>query len=148
MTIDLEQIKLMQIPEPILRQKCEVVEFSEDLRKAADKMLNIMLLNNGIGLAANQANLPIRMFVMKTPKMKKPKTFINPVITYACVPYEDEEGCLSCPGVLKKVKRNRYVLIEYTNYEGKKIKEHLRDLDARCAQHEIDHLDGILLVDK
>jgi peptide deformylase len=146
--MDISKIQLVQIPAEILRQKCKETEYSEDLRRAADKMLNIMLVNEGVGLAANQANLDIRMFVMKTPKMKRPKTFINPVITYGCVPFEEEEGCLSCPGVRKMVKRNRYVLIEYIDYEGKKVKEHLRDLEARCAQHEIDHLDGILLVDK
>lgn len=146
--MDISKIQLIQLPDEILKQKCKDIEYSEDLRKAADKMLNIMLMNNGIGLAANQANLDIRMFVMKTPKMKRPKTFINPVITYGCVPYKEEEGCLSCPNVRKIVERNRYVLIEYTDYEGKKIKEHLRDLEARCAQHEIDHLNGICITDK
>jgi len=144
----IEDVKLMQIPSEILRQKCIEVDYSEDLKPFADKMLSIMLANNGIGLAANQANIPWRMFVMKTKKMKKPKTFINPVILYECVPYKDTEGCLSCPNVRKEITRSRYILIEYINYEGKKVKEHLRDLEARCTQHEIDHLNGITILDK
>jgi peptide deformylase len=95
--LNIEDVQLMQIPSEILRQKCIEVDYFEDLKPFADKMLSIMLANNGIGLAANQANIPWRMFVMKTEKMKKPKTFINPVILYECVPYKDSEGCLSCP---------------------------------------------------
>jgi peptide deformylase len=145
--MNIENVKLMQMPSDILRQVCVEVDYSEDLKLFADKMYNIMIENNGIGLAANQANIPWRMFVMKTGKMKKPKTFINPVILYSCVPYKDEEGCLSCPNVKKEIIRNRYILIEYINYDGKKVSEHLRDLEARCAQHEIDHLNGILIAD-
>lgn len=144
----IEDVKLVIFPSEILKQRCQEIEYSEEIKKFADKMLNIMISNNGIGLAANQANIPWRMFVMKTKNMKKPKTFINPTILYSCVPYSDTEGCLSLPEQTKEIVRDRYVLIEYINYEGKLINEPLRDLEARCAQHEIDHLNGITILDR
>jgi len=144
MSIDTKSMQLVYAPSDILKIRCSEVQPSDNVKEIAEKMLEIMKANGGIGLAANQANVSLRIFVMNL-ENKSPKVCINPVILFGCQPYLDNEGCLSEPGITKNVTRDRFILIKYTDLKGSVIQEHMKDLEARCAQHEIDHLNGILL---
>ena len=145
MTTDTTKMSLVYAPADVLQSRCSEVQSSDNVKDIAEKMLEIMRNHGGIGLAANQAGVPLRMFVMQLGKMKKPKICINPVIIHSCHPYTENEGCLSEPGLTQKVTRDKFILIKYTDINGKMIQEHMKELEARCAQHEIDHLEGILL---
>lgn len=145
MTTDTTKMNLVYAPAEILRTRCEQVQPSDNVKEIAEKMLEIMRNHGGIGLAANQAGVGIRMFVMQLGKMKKPKICINPVIIHSCHPYTENEGCLSEPGLTQSVTRDKFILIKYENLDGKVVQEHMKELEARCAQHEIDHLNGKLL---
>jgi len=145
MKTDTTKMNLVYAPAEILRTHCVEVQPSDNVKEIAEKMLEIMKNHGGIGLAANQAGVGIRMFVMQLGKMKKPKICINPVIVHSCHPYTENEGCLSEPGLTQSVTRDKFILIKYMNLDGKIVQEHMKELEARCAQHEIDHLEGILL---
>jgi len=146
----MEQVKNLEIvkyPADILRKKSIDIKYSEEVKQIAIRMLSLMKDNNGIGLAANQVGLDWRMFVMKISDKDNAKICINPEIIYGCVPYTEKEACLSEPGISVEVTRNKYIVITYIDIDGKIIKENMKDLEARCAQHEIDHLNGIMISD-
>lgn len=145
--VEAKNLEIVKYPSDILRKKSTPIELTENVKQVALRMLELVHLHDGIGLAANQVGLDWRLFVMKLPKAKKPKVCINPEIVYACVPVKDKEGCLSETGISVEISRNRFIIIRYTDIDGKKIEEHMRDLEARCAQHEIDHLNGIVISD-
>ena len=139
-------LEIKKYPDPILRKKCqEVKEINEDVRKLISDMIETMQKNNGIGLAAPQVGVLKRIIVAET--ANGPKGFINPRILKKSKETEIiEEGCLSFPGLFLKIKRAKEIEIEAFDEEGKKIKA--EGLLARVLQHEIDHLNGILFIDK
>lgn len=141
--IEARNLEIVKYPSIILTNKSVPIEITENVKQVAFRMLELAKLHNGIGLAANQVGLAWRLFVMRL--YKTPKICINPEIINGFVPIKAKEGCLSEPGISVEVIRNRFIFIRYTDIDGKKIEEHMRDLEARCAQHEIDHLDGILI---
>lgn len=146
--MNIENIDIVKYPNDVLRKVSKEIEFSEEVLKVAEKMVQLTISNNGIGLAANQVGLDWRLFVMYIPKeMKKPMIFINPKIKYGCVEIEDTEGCLSEPNKYVNIKRNRFIILEYLNSSNKIVTERFKDLQARCIQHEIDHLDGKMISD-
>ena len=122
---------------------------SEDLEKS---MIEFMLANNGIGLAANQIGFAKKVFVIGSkniPGFPEPFAIFNPKI----LKYSDEtvlykEGCLSYPNLWLNVKRPKYIIAEYQNSKGDIITAEMDGLVARCFQHEYDHLLGICFVDK
>ena len=131
---------------PVLKEKCRPVEHVDGkLRKLLDDMLETMYKANGIGLAAPQVGDPIRMVVIDIGE--GPLELINPVITARFGSEVDSEGCLSVPDIFGEVERAAKITVEYTNRFNKKRKLHAEKLLARCIQHEIDHLDGILFID-
>ena len=131
---------------PVLKEKCRPVEHVDGkLRKLLDDMLETMYEANGIGLAAPQIGQSIRMVVIDIGK--GPLELINPVITARSGSEVDSEGCLSVPNIFGDVERAAQVTVEYTNRFNKKRKLHAEKLLARCIQHELDHLDGILFID-
>ena len=131
---------------PVLKEKCRPVEHVDGkLRKLLDDMLETMYKANGIGLAAPQVGEPIRMVVIDIGE--GPLELINPVITARFGSEVDSEGCLSVPDIFGDVERAAKITVEYTNRFNKKRKLHAEKLLARCIQHEIDHLDGILFID-
>jgi len=139
-------LKIIKFPDPILRKKCqEVKEVNEEIKKLVDDMVETMEKNNGIGLAAPQVGVLKRVIVAETEK--GPRGFINPKILKKTQNTEMmEEGCLSFPGLWLKIKRRKGVEIEALDGDGKKIKA--EGLLARILQHEIDHLDGVLFIDR
>lgn len=138
-------------PNPILRQKS--VEF--DLKKASDKdlarfcddMVATMLEADGVGLAAPQIGKNTRLIAVNTPD--GPVCMINPKITKASFLKEwGEEGCLSVPKVFGQVRRHKKITCKFTNTDRRPVTVEATGLMARVIQHEIDHLDGILFIDK
>ncbi|MDR3259887.1 MAG: peptide deformylase [Fusobacteriaceae bacterium] len=133
----------------ILREKAvTVTDINDDIRETLNEMVKTMIEYNGVGLAAPQVGINKRMFVCMVGE-DTIKKIINPTIIpedYETIEYE--EGCLSIPGVYKNVKRFKKITLLYQDENGKNIKTHLEGFKAVVVQHENDHLDGILFVDK
>ena len=141
-------LEIKKYPDPILRKKCEEVkEVNEEIKKLVDDMIETMEKNDGAGLAAPQVGVLKRVIVVETEKGSV--GFVNPKIVKTTKETEiDWEGCLSISGIFLKIKRWKGVEIETLNKEGKKIRIRAKGLVARIFQDEIDHLNGILIIDR
>tara|TARA_B100000941_G_scaffold102812_1_gene71969 strand:- start:351 stop:875 length:525 start_codon:yes stop_codon:yes gene_type:complete len=140
-------------PDPILRKKSEPLEeVNNDLRKLMDEMLETMYEAPGIGLAAVQVGILKRLIVIdvsKDKEKKDPLFLINPEITFKSNKTSTyEEGCLSLPGHFAEVERPAECHLNFVDYNGNKKDIKANGLLATCIQHEIDHLDGILFIDR
>ena len=143
--------ELKKYGDPILREKSTEVEvIDEKIQEILDNMVETMYETKGVGLAAPQVGLNKRMFVADwSGEGEALRKVINPVITPLTKELIDwEEGCLSVPGIYKKVERPKKVRIEYLNEKGEKVVEELEGFPAIVVQHEFDHLEAILFVDK
>jgi peptide deformylase len=139
---------IVKIPAPVLRQKAaEVEKLTKKTLLLADDMGRIMRKANGVGLAAPQIGILQRIIVI-APDDMKPTVLINPRIVRAEGEQVGQEGCLSIPGLYGDVKRAAYVEVEALDRKGRELTYELEGMPARVAQHEIDHLDGILFIDK
>lgn len=139
----------------ILTKKCREVEKIDDkIKELGQDMLDTMYKNDGIGLAACQVGILKRIIVydvryIEEDAKKEGHILINPKITSRSkAMIEVEEGCLSFPDVYENVLRHEKVTVEYTDIEGKKRKINAKDIEAVVLQHEIDHLDGIVFLDR
>ena len=140
-------------PDPVLSKPCNPVDdITDDIRKLADDMLETMYDAPGRGLAAPQVGVSLRLFVMDTEWKdgeRAPRVLINPKIEWRCNDrVTGEEACLSIPGVTAHVERNAEVAMVWTTLDGDKREEVLKGPAAICAQHELDHLDGIVTFDR
>jgi peptide deformylase len=128
--------------------------FSEDgdAKELEQKMIKFMLMNNGIGLAANQIGLTKRVFVIGSNNMldfPKPFAVFNPrIIESSKETSVDKEGCLSYPGLWLTVKRPKMIRTEYQDSSGNTVIADIDGYVARCFQHELDHLNGVCFIDK
>lgn len=116
----------------------------------AKKLVNTMIKAEGVGLAAPQVGKNIEMFSMIDHKNQQIVVMINPRITKFYVESGtsiQEEGCLSCPGKTKEIERHNEIEIDYVGIDGEPHKVRCKGIDARIVQHELDHLDGILITD-
>lgn len=140
--------EIIKYPNPILRKKSEEIkEITPEIKELALGMGKIMKKEKGIGLAAPQVGESKRIIVVQTEKGLD--FFVNPKIIEKSKEKEvREEGCLSFPGLFLKIKRQKSVDIEAFNLNGEKIQIKAEGLPARTLQHEIDHLDGILFIDR
>ncbi|MCX7846110.1 MAG: peptide deformylase [Dictyoglomaceae bacterium] len=140
-------LKILTIENPILRKRAKKIEkIDEDIKKLAENMLETMKFSNGVGLAAPQVGKNIRLVVVSYDE--EDYIFINPEIIEKEGENVDIEGCLSIPSVEVPVKRAEKILLRYQNLKGRTLNMEFDGLLARIIQHEIDHLDGILIVDK
>ena len=151
--MEFEPVRIIKYPHPTLRHKSKPLRrVDAELKKIVRQMLDLMYQDKGIGLAANQVDLPYRLFVMNLesdPKAEDQQyVFINPVISKRTGTAEDEEGCLSLPEIYAPVKRSEKVVLSAYNLSGEAVNCELNGLFARAAQHECDHLDGILFIDR
>ena len=132
---------------PILKQICNPVKkIDGKLRSFLDDMAETMYKSDGIGLAAPQVGRSIRVVVIDI-REGKLLEMINPEITSKEGAAVDSEGCLSVPGIFGEVERSEKVAVDYTTRYGKRRKLEADGLLARCIQHELDHLNGILFID-
>jgi peptide deformylase len=145
-------LEIVKYPHPALRYASRPIEQIDDaLRSTVRAMFELMYEARGIGLAANQVALPFRFFVLNLTADREQKdqeqVFINPEIVKRHSSTEDEEGCLSLPGLYAKVRRPRRIRVRAYDLEGNLVEQDLGDLFGRAVQHETDHLDGKLFID-
>ena len=145
-------MQIVKYPYPTLRYASQPLKRVDDeLRTMIRGMFDLMYEAQGIGLAANQVDLPLRLFIVNLSAERGSETeqvFINPVIRHPQGNAEEEEGCLSLPQLYGPVKRPRKVRVEAYGLSGEPIAADLDGLPARVVQHELDHLDGVLFTDR
>jgi len=145
-------LQIVSYPHPTLRHKSlPIKRVDAKLREIVGEMFELMYEARGVGLAANQVDLPIRLFIVNleaTAGAGEEFVFINPVVSRPKGSAEKEEGCLSLPELYGPVKRPKQVRINAYGLDGQEIQADLDGLFARVVQHELDHLDGVLFVDR
>ena len=141
--------QIRQYPDHALRLKAkDVTEFDDYLNALVERMLHMMQDAQGVGLAATQLGILQRVFVFEL-EGEAPQAIVNPRIVDASKETEtDEEGCLSLEGVRVPVERPTKVTLEGVDPEGRELRLELEGLGARVVQHESDHLDGVLIIDR
>jgi peptide deformylase len=142
--------QIRQYPDAVLRMRArEVQTFDDDLARLAEKMGRLMHDARGVGLAATQVGVLQRLFVCQLAGDNEVTTIVNPEIVKRSKATETaDEGCLSLQGVLVPVERAVEVTIEGQDAGGAPLRLELEDLDARVVQHELDHLDGVLMIER
>lgn len=141
--------QIRQYPDPVLKMPAREVEtFDDDLRRLVDRMKRLMKDAYGLGLAGNQVGMLRRLFVFQKDE-DEVAALVNPRIVGRSDEIESgEEGCLSIQGVRVPVERSLTVTVEAKDEEGRDVRFELDGLIARVVQHEIDHLDGTLILDR
>jgi len=141
-------MKVIKYPDPVLRKKAEEVkEITPEIRKLIEEMVLIMGKDKGVGLAAPQVGVSRRIIVFETGDGVT--ALINPkIIKKGKKQFVDIEGCLSFPDIWLKVKRSERIEVEAQDILGRKIQMNASMMVSRILQHEIDHLDGILFIDR
>lgn len=136
--------------DPVLREMCREVEsIDDDVRALVDDLLETMYAEDGIGLAAPQIGVPLRVFVYDVRDDElDPGVLVNPRIVEATGKQKEVEGCLSIPGLDEVVERSADVVVEGLDRDGEPVRIEATGLLSRCLQHENDHLDGILFIDR
>ena len=142
--------RIRQWPDPVLRMRAhEVEEFDDDLRQLVSQMQALMEDANGIGLAANQVGILRRVVVFRVEEDEEPVAAVNPrIVDPGEERVSDDEGCLSLQRVLVPVERSATITLEAQDVDGSSIRLELSGLAARVAQHELDHIDGVLILDR
>jgi peptide deformylase len=142
--------QIRQYPDAVLRMRAREVEsFDDDLARLAAKMTRLMHDARGVGLAATQVGVLQRLFVFQAEDDEEATAVVNPEITNRSRETDlVEEGCLSLQGVLVPVERAVEVTLEGRDLEGAPLRLELEDIDARVVQHELDHLDGVLMLER
>ena len=139
--------RIRVVGDPVLRQRAaEVTTIDGRLAKLADDMIATMYEAPGVGLAAPQVGVEKRLFVYDVGE--GPRTLINPEITESDGEWGYEEGCLSVPGLSWEIVRPKVVHLRGVDLEGHEVSIEADELLARCFQHELDHLDGVLLIER
>jgi len=142
-------LKVRKYGDPLLRRRAaEIAEVTPELRQTITDMIETMYDEVGIGLAAPQVGISLRLLVIGHDEGREPRALINPVIVARGGDVTAEEGCLSIPGIFAPVTRSEWVEVEATDPDGRPVKMRGRGLLARVFQHEIDHLDGVLFIDR
>jgi peptide deformylase len=156
--------KICTYGDPVLREKCvRVTEVGEDVKRLVDDMLETMHAENGLGLAAQQVGRRESVCIVEIPEdmdkdadgnrmnpaVESPMVILNPRITeFSGEKDVREEGCLSFPGIYGNVERPTRIVLEYMDVQGRPRRLELQGMVARAVQHETDHLNGVLFVDK
>lgn len=152
-------LQVAQLGNPVLREtSSEIKDFQDSkLQDLIDSLLETVIDVNGVGIAAPQVYEPIRLFIVAShpnprypnaPEME-PTPMLNPkIISFSNVTEDGWEGCLSIPGIRGLVPRYKKIKVEYFDRSGKKHEKEFEDFVARIFQHELDHLDGIVFLDR
>ena len=145
--MDNEMLKIRKYPDPVLRMKAEPVdELTDDLLQLAEEMIDVMYQDDGVGLAAPQVGESVRLIVIDLGE--GPLVLFNPEIVEKNDELEPlEEGCLSFPDIRVNISRPNQVIVHAVNKEGKKVEIKAEGMAAKVFQHEIDHLNGVLIID-
>jgi peptide deformylase len=142
--------QIRQYPDPVLRMQAREVEtFDADLVRLVERMTRLMTDANGAGLAATQVGVLRRVFVFRERDEEVTSVVVNPrVAARSDETAVDDEGCLSLQGVLVPVERSMGITVEGSDESGGDVRLELDEFAARVAQHELDHLDGVLILDR
>lgn len=149
-------VKIYQYPESVLRKKCiQITDFNAEIKKICMDLASFCWNIRAMGLSAPQIGTNKRVLVVNKQiaiNLKRPSIFINPVITNQIGESVYKEGCVSLPAIFGNVKRFNTFDVEYQDIDGHKLVEHVedtrKDVFGTIIQHEVDHLDGILFIDK
>lgn len=146
-------LEIVTFPHPTLRYKSKPIKkVDKALREAAEEMLELMYASQGVGLAANQVDIPLRMFVVNPTGQRdeadEEMILINPVLQRPKGSWNAEEGCLSLPGVYGAVTRPKQIRLSAFDLKGNPIERTIDDFLGRVLQHENDHLDGVMFIDR
>src|SRR2546430_16637847 len=140
-------LPIVKVPAPVLRQKTrKIKKIDSSIQKLIDDMIETMHDAPGVGLAANQVGLSLKLCVIHVPG-DEVVTLINPEIVRRSGAREVDEGCLSLPGYKGNIQRSEKVVVKGLNRDGRPIRFHATDLFAEAIEHEVDHLNGILYFD-
>jgi peptide deformylase len=142
--------QIRQYPDPVLRMRAREVErFDEDLDRLIERLNHLLRDANGLGLAATQLGVLRRVFVFLPDPEREPVALVNPRLAESSDGrVRDDEGCLSLQRVVIPVERHEKVTIEASTPQGEDVRLELEGLPGRIAQHELDHLDGVLILDR
>ncbi len=148
--LEIANLSIIKYPDPRLRQRCRAIErFDSSLADLAGRMLTLMREGGGVGLAAPQLGLLVPLFVCNTTgEPEDDEVYVNPVLDGLSGTVEAEEGCLCLPGVVGPITRAQECVIRAVDLQGNPIERSGEDLKARVWQHETDHLDGRLIIDR
>jgi peptide deformylase len=142
-------LKVRKYGDPVLRRRAdEVGPVTPEVRQTADDMIETMYDEVGIGLAAPQVGIPLRLMVVTDDESRAARVLVNPVIVESTGQVTAEEGCLSIPGIFAQVTRAAQVTVTARDLDGQPVTIRAEGLLARVLQHEIDHLDGVLFIDR
>ena len=148
--MDINKLKIIFYPDPVLTKVAKAVEkITPETAELAQKMIELMVAARGIGLAAPQVGIGLRLFVISlASEVQDAQVFINPQLNDFQGLSEMEEGCLSLPGIQVKVRRPASCQITAQNLTGETFSFQAQELQATAVQHETDHLDGRLIIDR
>ncbi len=146
-------MEIVKYPDPVLRRSAEKIStFDSELQKTASDMLNTMYTLKGVGLAAPQVGMGLSLLVLNPTgdpsDTDEELVLVNPEVVSRKHLEWDEEGCLSFPGIYAEVERHRDIVLRYKNLDGEDVEIKSTEFQARIIQHEMDHLQGILFVDR
>jgi peptide deformylase len=149
-SIDPDKCRITRYPEKVLAGKAKPVEeINDEVRKLVEKMTDLMIAHKGIGFAAPQAGVPLRLFIISLDGTKENvRVYINPTVTTQGSLDTSEEGCLSIPQVYTKIKRYTQATVTATDLDGREFTEQAEGLYARALQHEFDHIEGVTIADR
>jgi peptide deformylase len=148
--VDVQKCRITHYPAEVLAGRARLVEKIDDnIRQLVQKMTDIMLENKGVGLAAPQAGVPLRLFIISLGGTRENvKVYINPAIIPAGEFDTIEEGCLSVPGVHTKIRRYKKCKVTATDLDGNEFTEEAEGLYSRALQHEFDHIEGTTIINR
>jgi len=148
--IEIEKCQITHYPAGVLGKRAQPVgQINDNIRRFVDKMYDIMRANKGLGLAAPQAGVSLRMFIISLDGSRENvKVFINPTVTPDGPLDTIEEGCLSVPGIYTKIRRYKKAKVTATDLDGNEFTEEAEGLYARALQHEYDHIEGMTIINR
>jgi len=143
-------LPILKLNDPLLTNRSEEVKIiDKDIKKLVKNMFETLYVADGIGLAAPQVGILKRIFVIDIERKNDKFVFINPVIKdISQKTIKSSEGCLSIPGISKEIARAESLVVEYLDIDGKQKRLEANNIFAVCIQHENDHLDGVLFIDR
>ncbi|MBI1373449.1 MAG: peptide deformylase [Phycisphaera sp.] len=150
MPVKVDQLQIVLYPDPVLRKRAAPIELNDEVREVAARMITLMHEAHGVGLAAPQVGLSWRMFVANpTGEPQDDRVFINPELRDpAEIVAVQSEGCLSIPDVHADIRRPQSISVDATDLDGNRFTLTDDALPARIWQHETDHLNGVLILDR
>lgn len=147
----MSDLEIVKYPDPVLRRVAKpIAAVTDEVRALASAMIALMYKDKGVGLAAPQVSQSVRLFVMNpTGEPQDERIFVNPqILEKSKAKAKSNEGCLSLPDVNGKIERHLKIRLSALDADGREIELDLEEFPARVAQHEIDHLDGVLIIDR